>query len=57
MIGRFLKGLPVVAVALVVTAGAAWAGKSNDTLVWSTDREVAKGLTVFSIARMKIRNL
>ncbi len=39
MIGRFLRGLPVAAVALAVTAGAAWAGKSNDTLVWVTDRE------------------
>ncbi len=39
MIGRFLKGLPVVAVALAVAAGAAWADKSNDTLVWVTDRE------------------
>ena len=39
MIGRFLKGLPIAAVALAYAAGAAWAGKSNDTLVWSTDRE------------------
>ena len=39
MIGRFLKGLPIAAVALALAANAAWAGKANDTLVWTTDRE------------------
>ena len=39
MIGRFLKGLPIAAVALALAANAAWAGKANDTLVWVTDRE------------------
>jgi peptide/nickel transport system substrate-binding protein len=39
MISRFIKGLPVAALALAVVAGPVWADKANDTLVWSTDRD------------------
>ena len=41
MIRQIMKGLPIAAVALGVYSGAALAGKSDDTLVWATDRESA----------------
>ena len=41
MLRHILKGLPIAAVALGISAGAAMAGKANDTLVWATDRESA----------------
>ncbi len=41
MFRHVLKGLPIAAVALGLSAGAAMAGKANDTLVWTTDREAA----------------
>jgi peptide/nickel transport system substrate-binding protein len=34
-----MKGLPIAAVALGISTGAALAGKANDTLTWVTDRE------------------
>ena len=40
MIHRYLRGLSAAAMALALAAGPAWADKSNDTLVWSTDRDV-----------------
>ena len=39
MFRQILKGLPIAAVALGISAGAALAGKANDTLTWVTDRE------------------
>ena len=39
MLKRFMQSLPLVAVTAAVACGPALAGKSNDTLVWSTDRE------------------
>jgi len=39
MIRRYLKALPFAVAALALAANAAWAGKANDTLVWTTDRE------------------
>ena len=41
MFRKILKTLPLAAVALGVCSGVAMAGKSNDTLVWATDRETA----------------
>ena len=41
MIRQILKCLPVAAVALGLGHGAALAGKANNTLVWTTDREEA----------------
>ena len=41
MIRQIMKGLPIAAVALGICSGAALAGKSDDTLVWATDRESA----------------
>ena len=37
---RILKAIPIAVTALVIGISPAWAGKANDTLVWSTDREV-----------------
>ncbi|HCS69792.1 MAG TPA: ABC transporter substrate-binding protein, partial [Rhodospirillaceae bacterium] len=39
MFRQILKGLPIAAVALGISTGAALAGKANDTLTWVTDRE------------------
>ncbi|MAO55312.1 MAG: ABC transporter substrate-binding protein [Rhodospirillaceae bacterium] len=39
MIRQIMKGLPIAAVALGISTGAALAGKANDTLTWVTDRE------------------
>jgi peptide/nickel transport system substrate-binding protein len=49
--GRFLKGLPIAAVALALAANAAWAGKANDTLVWTTDREATAADPYYSNIR------
>ena len=40
MIGRKLIGLPIAAMAWTLAAAPVWADKANDTLVWSTDRDV-----------------
>ncbi|MEK9672432.1 MAG: ABC transporter substrate-binding protein [Rhodospirillaceae bacterium] len=41
MFRHVLKCLPLAAVAVGISVGAAMAGKANDTLVWATDRESA----------------
>ena len=51
MISRILKGLPIAVLALAIGASPVWAGKANDTLVWTTDREAGAADPYYSNIR------